>query len=88
MHFIRSHTKTRLARRIRLALCDPRASVCVSSWRKELVSSMTEPDRAPIPPFTLETATKKVKAAEDAWNSCDPKKVAIAYSQGKLRIMT
>ena len=32
------------------------------------------------PPFTLETATAKVRAAEDAWNSRDPEKVSLAYS--------
>lgn len=32
------------------------------------------------PPFTLETALLKVKAAEDAWNSRDPERVALAYS--------
>jgi nuclear transport factor 2 (NTF2) superfamily protein len=36
--------------------------------------------RPPIPPFTEETARKKVQAAEDAWNSCDPQRVAMAYS--------
>ena len=32
------------------------------------------------PPFTLETALAKVKAAQDAWNSRDPERVALAYS--------
>jgi nuclear transport factor 2 (NTF2) superfamily protein len=32
------------------------------------------------PPFTLETATRKVQLAEDAWNSRDPERVALAYS--------
>ena len=32
------------------------------------------------PPFTLETATAKVRAAEDAWNSRDPERVSLAYS--------
>lgn len=41
---------------------------------------MTEPNKPPVPPFTLETATKKVKAAEDAWNTCDPAKVSMAYT--------
>lgn len=37
---------------------------------------------APIlkPPFTAETARAKVKAAEDAWNSRDPERVALAYT--------
>jgi nuclear transport factor 2 (NTF2) superfamily protein len=37
-------------------------------------------DRPPLPPFTAETARQKVQAAEDAWNSRDPGRVALAYS--------
>lgn len=33
-----------------------------------------------LPPFTLETALAKVKRAEDAWNTRNPEKVALAYS--------
>ena len=33
------------------------------------------------PPFTLEKATAKVRAAEDAWNSRDPVRVSLAYSE-------
>jgi hypothetical protein len=36
--------------------------------------------RPPVPPFDLETAKKKVQAAEDAWNSRDPERVAQAYT--------
>ena len=36
--------------------------------------------RPPLPPFTRETATQKVRLAEDAWNTRDPGKVALAYS--------
>ncbi|WP_432558685.1 nuclear transport factor 2 family protein [Granulicoccus sp. GXG6511] len=36
--------------------------------------------RPPLPPFTEETARAKVQAAEDAWNTCDPERVAGAYS--------
>ena len=36
--------------------------------------------RVPLPPFTLETATQKVRMAEDAWNGRDPARVALAYS--------
>ena len=35
----------------------------------------------PLPPFTLETAKQKVQMAEDAWNSKDPEKVSLAYSE-------
>ncbi|MFJ7345596.1 nuclear transport factor 2 family protein [Streptomyces sp. NPDC101110] len=37
-------------------------------------------DRPPLPPFTRETAARKVQAAEDAWNTRDPHKVSLAYS--------
>jgi uncharacterized protein len=36
--------------------------------------------RPPLPPFTRETAIQKVRLAEDAWNSRDPEKVALAYT--------
>jgi uncharacterized protein len=36
--------------------------------------------RPPVPPFTRETAQQKVKAAKDAWNTCDPERVALAYT--------
>jgi uncharacterized protein len=37
-------------------------------------------DRPPLPPFTAETAAQKVQAAEDAWNTRDPERVAGAYT--------
>ncbi|OBI88354.1 DUF1348 family protein [Mycobacterium asiaticum] len=40
---------------------------------------MTE-SRPPFPPFTHETALQKVQAAEDAWNTCDPERVSLAYT--------
>lgn len=42
--------------------------------------SDTSDARPPFPPFTRETAIEKVRLAEDGWNSCDPAKVALAYS--------
>jgi uncharacterized protein len=36
--------------------------------------------RPPLPPFTEETAIRKVRAAEDAWNMRDPARVALAYT--------
>ena len=36
--------------------------------------------RPPVPPFSEETARQKVQAAEDAWNTCDPERVAGAYT--------
>jgi nuclear transport factor 2 (NTF2) superfamily protein len=46
-------------------------------------------DKPPLPPFTIETAIQKARMAEDAWNSRDPKRVALAYtvdSQWRNRI--
>jgi uncharacterized protein len=40
--------------------------------------------RPPLPPFTAETAAKKVQAAEDAWNTRDAEKVAGAYSEDSV----
>jgi len=42
---------------------------------------MIEPERPPLPPFvTIESAVQKVRLAEDAWNSRDPERVALAYT--------
>jgi nuclear transport factor 2 (NTF2) superfamily protein len=41
---------------------------------------MAEP-RSPLPPFSVETATQKVRMAEDAWNTRDPERVALAYTE-------
>lgn len=42
---------------------------------------MTEALRPPLPPFTLGTAIQKIRGAEDGWNSRDPAKVALAYTE-------
>jgi hypothetical protein len=44
---------------------------------------MTE-ERPPLPPFTRETALQKVQSAEDAWNTCDPQMVALAYTEDSV----
>ena len=44
---------------------------------------MSEP-RPPLPPFTAETAAQKTQAAEDAWNSRDPQRVSLAYSEDSV----
>ncbi len=41
-------------------------------------------ERPPLPPFTAETARQKVRGAEDGWNSCDPGRVALAYTQDSV----
>ena len=40
--------------------------------------------RPPFPPFTADTAAQKVQAAEDAWNTIDPERVASAYSEDSV----
>ncbi len=40
--------------------------------------------RPPLPPFTRETAAQKVRGAEDGWNSRDPVKVSLAYSEDSV----
>ncbi len=37
--------------------------------------------RPPLPPFTRESAIQKVRAAEDGWNSRNPERVALAYTE-------
>lgn len=41
---------------------------------------MHEPPRNPVPPFTQDSAITKIRMAEDAWNSRDPQRVALAYT--------
>jgi nuclear transport factor 2 (NTF2) superfamily protein len=41
-------------------------------------------DRPPLPPFSEATAAQKVQAAEDAWNSRDPERVSLAYSEDSV----
>ena len=40
----------------------------------------SEKPRPPLPPFDATTAAQKVRMAEDAWNSRDPERVALAYT--------
>ena len=40
--------------------------------------------RPPLPPFTRETAAQKVRGAEDGWNSRDPVKVSLAYTEDSV----
>jgi nuclear transport factor 2 (NTF2) superfamily protein len=40
--------------------------------------------RPPLPPFTAETAATKVQAAEDAWNTRDPERVSLAYTEDSV----
>ena len=40
--------------------------------------------RPPLPPFTAETARQKVQAAENAWNTRDPERVSLAYTEDSV----
>jgi hypothetical protein len=46
--------------------------------RNAMAATKATTQRPPLPPFTRETAIQKVRLAEDAWNSRDPEKVALA----------
>ena len=39
---------------------------------------------APVPPFDEKSAIQKVQGAEDAWNTCDPEKVALGYTEDSV----
>ena len=41
---------------------------------------MNAESKPPLPPFNIETATQKVRLAEDGWNSRDPERVSLAYT--------
>ena len=41
-------------------------------------------ERPPLPPFTRDSALVKVQSAEDAWNTRDPQRVALAYTEDSL----
>src|SRR5438477_9142471 len=51
----------------------------MSRHRQEPENPMSRP---PLPPFTRETAAQKARMAEDAWNSRDPVRVSLAYTEG------
>lgn len=53
--------------------------VTISHPRRRTICAVTE-TFPPFPPFTRQTATQKVQAAEDAWNTCDPERVSRAYT--------
>jgi len=52
----------------------------MSDYKTDSCETKGEAARPPLPPFTGETAIQKVRLAEDAWNTRDPQKVALAYT--------
>src|SRR5438445_13467732 len=47
---------------------------------EEIMGTATTTTRPPFPPFTRDSAMQKVRLADDAWNTRDPAKVALAYT--------
>lgn len=41
-------------------------------------------ERPPLPPFSRETAIQKIRMAEDAWNTRDPERIALAYTKDSV----
>src|SRR5882672_8518972 len=54
-----------------------------SDARRDPMASPTE-TRPPVPPFTEASAIVKVRAAEDGWNSRNPEKLSLAYTEDSL----
>jgi nuclear transport factor 2 (NTF2) superfamily protein len=48
------------------------------------VTSQTSEAKPPVPPFDLQSAIVKVQAAEDAWNTRDPQRVSLAYTEDSV----
>src|SRR4051812_1831266 len=61
----------------------PRWVPCKAGWARVFAPERSRGAamRPPVPPFTEETARQKVQAAEDAWNTRDPERVAAAYTE-------
>lgn len=66
-------------------------SLPISQYRNQLLysyirmaSTAQDGEKPPLPPFTLETAQIKVKAAQDMWNTRDPHKVKNGYTADSI----
>ncbi|MBC3881957.1 nuclear transport factor 2 family protein [Undibacterium sp. LX40W] len=46
-----------------------------------MINIKPAPQRPPLPPFNLDSATQKVRLAEDGWNTRDPQQVALVYTE-------
>ena len=46
-----------------------------------MINIKPAPQRPPLPPFNLDSATQKVRLAEDGWNTRDPQRVAQVYTE-------
>lgn len=63
-----------------LALYDINRNNRIGLWPLSLKRTIVE-SRPPLPPFTYETAVVKTRKAEDAWNTRDPVRVSLAYTE-------
>jgi len=75
-HFSLDTAPDEIAARVREFMDMPKESV----QGEEIMATATTPARPPFSPFTRDSAMQKVRLAEDAWNTRDPAKVALAYT--------
>ena len=54
---------------------------------EEIMGTAATPAHPPFPPFTRDSAMQKVRLAEDAWNTRDPAKVALAYTIDSCKLL-
>jgi Protein of unknown function (DUF1348) len=74
-HFSLETAPDEIAARVREFMDMPKESIP----GEEIMGTATTP-APPLPPFTRDSAMQKVRLAEDAWNTRDPAKVALAYA--------
>jgi hypothetical protein len=75
-HFSLDTDANEIAARVRELMDIPKESIP----EEEIMGTATTPARPPFLPFTRDSAMIKVRLAEDAWNTRDPAKVALAYA--------
>jgi nuclear transport factor 2 (NTF2) superfamily protein len=75
-HFALDTAANEIAARVRVFMDMPKEL----AQGEEIMATATTPARPPFPPFTRDSAIQKVRLAEDAWNTRDPAKVALAYA--------
>jgi nuclear transport factor 2 (NTF2) superfamily protein len=74
--FLLDTAANQIAARVREFMDMPKESIP----GEEIMGTATPSARPPFPPFTRDSAMQKVRLAEDAWNTRDPAKVALAYT--------
>jgi nuclear transport factor 2 (NTF2) superfamily protein len=80
MHALRPNCCSTPHRGRRSSESEPAVKVRSQNPEQEHPMSASPEVRPPVPPFSLETARQKVRAAEDAWNTRDPQRVSLAYT--------